>query len=252
MEQVDQARIAFRYEAEQTRPAIKQAQVLYFITKRAIDILLSILLLVIFSPVILFVAILVRLDSPGPAIYSQKRVGCKFHRVGKTLCREVRTFTFYKFRSMYYQADDGKHRAFMSAYIHNDKASMTSLQQVPVTGSDLYKLNGDDRVTRIGKILRKTSLDELPQLWNVLKGDMSLVGPRPAIPYEVEMYEPWHQRRLYTWPGLTGMWQVTKRNSCTFEDMVKMDLEYIENQSFWLDMTIMLRTPFAVLQRKCK
>lgn len=129
---------------------------------------------------------------------------------------------------------------------------MARLQKGTVEQGNEFKLNGDPRITRVGRILRKTSMDELPQFWNVLTGDMSLVGPRPAIPYEVEMYEPWHMTRLSTRPGLTGLWQVTARNSASFDDLVRIDLEYIEKQSFWLDLKILFMTPLAIFDRRGK
>lgn len=224
----------------------------YFLMKRVTDFLFSFIMLIILSPFIFLISLLIRMDSPGPAIYSQKRVGCRLSWKGKTLQKEVRLFTFYKFRTMYQNSDDSIHRRFITAYIHNDLEAMARLQQAAVEQGNEYKLNGDPRVTRIGKILRKTSMDELPQLWNVLTGDMSLVGPRPAIPYEVEMYEPWHMCRLSTLPGLTGLWQVTARNSASFDDLVRIDLEYIKKQSFWFDLKILLKTPLAILERKGK
>lgn len=223
----------------------------YFILKRAVDILISLLALILLTPFFLLIGFIIKVDSPGPAVYSQKRVGCKYHWKDGSYLSEVCTFTFYKFRSMYFKSEDTVHREFIAAYIHNDLSGMANLQQGPVEKSNRYKLSGDKRITPVGQLLRKTSLDELPQLWNILKGDMSLVGPRPAIPYEVEMYEPWHMQRLFALPGLTGLWQVTARNSATFDDMVRMDLEYIEKKSFLLDMKILIKTPFAVLDRKC-
>jgi lipopolysaccharide/colanic/teichoic acid biosynthesis glycosyltransferase len=251
MERTNNARAAFLEESAECIERSAREEQIYYFAKRVVDVIVALGLLIVLLPVFLVIAIIIRLDSDGPVIYSQKRVGCRIRRVGNTLRKEVYPFTFYKFRSMYAKSDEKAHKEFIAAYIRNDMAQMACLQQVPVTGNGLYKLNGDKRITRIGKYLRSTSLDELPQLWNVLKGDMSMVGPRPAIPYEVEMYEPWHRQRLYTIPGLTGLWQVTDRNSATFDEMVKLDLEYIENQSFWYDMKIMLKTPVAVVQRKC-
>ena len=223
----------------------------YYLEKRSLDILLSSVLLILLSPAMLLIGILIRLDSSGPAIYSQKRVGCKYHWWKRGCRKEARLFTFYKFRTMFQGADQQVHRDFIHAYIHNDLEEMKNLQHGTCTVENQYKLSGDSRITRIGGFLRKTSLDELPQLWNILKGDMSLVGPRPAIPYEVEMYEPWHLQRLCALPGLTGLWQVTARNSATFDEMVQMDLGYIERQSFLLDLVILIKTPLAVLDRRC-
>jgi lipopolysaccharide/colanic/teichoic acid biosynthesis glycosyltransferase len=223
----------------------------YFLEKRSLDILVSIVLMILLCPLMLLIGILIRLDSHGPAIYSQKRVGCKYHWWKGGCRKEACLFTFYKFRTMFQGADQQVHRDFIHAYIHNDLEEMKNLQHGTCTAENQYKLSGDTRITRIGGFLRKTSLDELPQLWNILKGDMSLVGPRPAIPYEVEMYEPWHLQRLCALPGLTGLWQVTARNSATFDEMVQMDLEYMARQSLLLDLVILIKTPLAVLDRRC-
>ena len=148
-----------------------------------------------------------------------------------------RVFLFYKFRSMRVGADDAVHREFQRQYIRGHPETNLGDSERPV-----YKLHGDDRITRVGRILRRTSLDELPQLFNVLRGDMSVVGPRPPIPYEVESYELWHRKRLDLKPGLTGLWQVSGRNRLPFEEMVRLDLYYIENWSLLLDLKIILRT----------
>jgi lipopolysaccharide/colanic/teichoic acid biosynthesis glycosyltransferase len=219
----------------------------HFACKRLLDILVAGIALVILSPVMLVIAILVVLDSPGPAIFKQERVGSRRRTDDQREAWEVSTFTFYKFRTMYRDTDADLHRTFFQAFIHNDRTGMVALQ-----GEDtqVRKLVHDPRVTRVGRFLRKSSLDELPQLWNVLKGEMSLVGPRPPVPYEVDMYEPWHHRRLETKPGLTGLWQVTARSSADFDEMVRLDIQYIERQSFWLDLKILLKTPVAVLSSK--
>ena len=146
---------------------------------------------------------------------------------------------------MYHNSDSSLHRTFMEAYIRNDCHGMAELH----SGDEkVLKLQRDPRVTRLGWLLRRTSLDELPQLWNVLTGSMSLVGPRPPIPYEVELYEAWHHQRLEAKPGMTGLWQVTARSYASFDRMVDLDVEYVESQSFWLDLRILLRTPLAVLR----
>jgi lipopolysaccharide/colanic/teichoic acid biosynthesis glycosyltransferase len=141
------------------------------------------------------------------------------------------------------------HQKYMEAYISGDEAKMSELQP-DVKSAKSYKLSGDPRITRMGKLLRRLSLDELPQLWNIIKGDMSLVGPRPPIPYEVEKYERRHLDRLAALPGLTGLWQVSGRCETTFEEMVQLDLEYIEKQSIWLDLKILLKTVPAVITAK--
>jgi len=223
----------------------------YYLLKRVVDVLISSVLLILAAPIMVFVAIAIKLDSRGPAIYCQDRVGCRYRWRNGQYKKEVSTFTFYKFRSMYHKTTDNIHREFIAAYIHHDVKRMASLQEGKTENGNKFKLNGDKRITRVGRFIRKTSLDELPQLWNVLKGEMSMVGPRPAIPYEVELYSPWHMHRLGAMPGLTGLWQVTARNSAAFDDMVRLDLEYIEKQSFWLDLKILILTPLAVLDRKC-
>ena len=223
----------------------------YYLIKRGVDVLISSILLVLLFPIGVLVALAIKLDSKGPAIYCSERVGCRYRWKDGVYKKEVEKFTFFKFRTMYHKTTDTIHREFIAAYIHNDAKRMASLQQGKVENGNLFKLNGDKRITRIGSFLRKSSLDELPQLWNVLRGEMSMVGPRPAIPYEVEMYAPWHLHRLAAMPGLTGLWQVTARNSASFDEMVRLDLEYIEKQSLWLDLKIMIFTPFAILDRKC-
>jgi lipopolysaccharide/colanic/teichoic acid biosynthesis glycosyltransferase len=219
----------------------------YHFFKRVLDLVVATLALVILSPVMALIAVLVVLDSPGPIIFAQKRVGSRrWSRDGFSYWRQT-VFTCYKFRSMVQDADPALHCAFFQAFIRNDHTSMVALQ-----GEDtqICKLVHDPRVTRLGRFLRRSSLDELPQLWNVLKGEMSLVGPRPPIPYEVDEYEPWHRRRLETKPGLTGLWQVTNRSAAEFDEMVRLDIRYVEHQSFWLDLKILLKTPLAVLSSK--
>lgn len=223
----------------------------YVVAKRGIDIFVSVTLLILLFPFFLLISLAIMLDSPGPAIFSQKRVGCRYQYRKGVYEREVCEFTFHKFRTMFHKVSEQLHREFIDAYIHNDLERMAALQQSPITEKTQFKLTGDPRITRIGGFLRKSSFDELPQLWNILKGEMSLVGPRPAIPYEVEMYEPWQMQRLAALPGLTGLWQVTARNSALFDDMVRMDLEYISKQSIWFDLVILLKTPFAVFDRRC-
>ncbi len=249
----------------------------YFACKRLLDILVAGSMLIVLAPLMLVVAILVKLDSPGSAIFAQERVCANRWTDGQLGWWEISTCTCYKFRSMRQNADSELHRAFVTAFIHNDQKSMTSMQrqyenEAPepahvfsqafihdddehVTTSEnennvVHKLVHDPRVTSLGRILRKTSIDELPQFWNVLKGDMSLVGPRPAIQYEVDEYDPWHLQRLETKPGLTGLWQVEARSSVDFDEMVRLDIWYIENQSFWLDLQILFKTPFALLSRR--
>jgi len=223
----------------------QQQRWFYFACKRLLDILIAGSALILLAPLMLVIALLIKLDSPGPAIFKQKRVGSKRRADGQRESWEVNTFTLCKFRTMCKDADPKPHRAFVQAFIRNDHKGMAALQ-----GEDIQtrKLVHDPRVTRLGRFLRRSSLDELPQLWNVLKGNMSAVGPRPAIQYEVDEYEPWHRQRLETKPGLTGLWQVTARSSADFDEMVRLDIQYIERRSFWLDLEILLKTPLVVLR----
>jgi lipopolysaccharide/colanic/teichoic acid biosynthesis glycosyltransferase len=200
---------------------------------RSADLVLAFLLLVLLLPVLLLIAAAVRLDSAGPALFRQRRVG-----------RGGRPFTVLKFRTMLAAADSAPHREYVSALISGEHA----------TGDDgeatLFKLACDERVTRIGEVLRRWSLDELPQLGNVIAGQMSLVGPRPAIDYEVDCYPAWYFERLSVKPGITGLWQVSGRNERTFEEMVRLDIEYVRRRSVWLYASILLKTPFVVLGRR--
>lgn len=197
------------------------------ILKRAVDIVGSLSAIILFSPVFIAIAIVAKLTSRGPLFFSQKRVG----RYGKE-------FNFYKFRTMYTNNDPQIHKEFVEKLIAGNVPDSTGV----------FKIKNDPRVTPIGRILRKTSLDELPQFFNVLKNDMSLVGPRPPLPYEFERYQTWHKRRvLELKPGLTGLWQVKGRSRTTFDEMVRMDIRYSLEQSFWLDMKILLQTPSAMV-----
>jgi len=188
--------------------------------------------LLLISPVWMLIALAIRLESPGPVLYRQQRIG-----------ENGRPFTMLKFRSMIANADDSLHQAHVTRLIQNN----VSLEELPEGEPASLKLARDPRVTRIGGLIRKTSLDELPQLFNVLRGEMSLVGPRPPIAYEVELYQDWHMRRLAAPPGMTGLWQVRGRNRVSFDEMVRMDLDYIEHQSFWLDLKLLMQTPLAIV-----
>lgn len=226
---------------------------LYFAAKRSLDVVVAAIALLVLSPLMLLVAALIKLDSPGPAIFTQKRVGLrrtngsKGKGPGSEVRWEVSTFDFHKFRTMKRDASADVHRAYVQAFIRNDREAMAAVQGADI---DVRKLLNDPRVTRLGAFLRKSSLDELPQFWSVLKGDMTLVGPRPALPYEVEAYQPWHRKRLEAIPGITGPWQVSARSSVDFDEMVKMDIDYIEHQSFWLDLKLLAQTPLAVLHSR--
>lgn len=202
-------------------------------TKRIMDVAGSLLALALFSPVFLAIAAAIKATSRGPIFFRQRRIG----QFGKS-------FTFLKFRSMYVNNDAGIHREYVKLLI----AGKAVKQPSNGNGDGHFKLTQDSRITRVGSFLRKTSLDELPQFINVLAGKMSLVGPRPPIPYEVESYAVWHRRRLLeVKPGITGLWQVSGRSRVKFDDMVRLDLQYARTWSPWMDIKILLRTPGAVV-----
>ena len=207
--------------------------------RRCLDLVGALTLILLLAPVMIGVAAAVRLDSRGPALFRQRRVG---HR--------ERQFTVYKFRSMRLDADEERHRQYVSALIGNGSGRNGDAAGGEDGGEDLYKLAVDDRITPVGRRIRSWSVDELPQLFNVVLGDMSLVGPRPAIPYEVESYPTWYAKRFAVKPGLTGLWQVSGRNQRTYEEMVTLDIDYAENRSFIGDLAILAKTPRAVLGRK--
>ena len=210
---------------------------LFSVTKRVMDMSGSLLLLTICSPLLLMVAIAVKLTSTGSILYRQQRVG----QYGKP-------FTFLKFRSMYADNDATVHKDYVMQLIAGRAERHPTNGNGNSDGAGVYKLTNDKRITRVGGFLRRTSLDELPQLLNVLTGEMSLVGPRPAIPYEVAAYQTWHRRRiLEVKPGITGLWQVNGRGRVQFDDMVRLDLRYARDWSPWLDLKILLRTPRAVI-----
>ena len=223
--------------AEEDEPAPEASlprNALYDALKRLFDIVSSATLLAMLAPVLLLIAALVKLKSPGPVLFRQVRVG-----------QRLKPFTMLKFRTMHVNADHGLHQAFVSQFINAGGPD----QQAGTPG--FFKLTNDPRITPIGAVLRKTSLDELPQLWNVLRGEMSLVGPRPALPYEVEQYKRWHTQRVFeAMPGITGLWQVGGRSRTTFDDMVRLDLRYARARSLWTDIKILLATPAAVFTGK--
>jgi lipopolysaccharide/colanic/teichoic acid biosynthesis glycosyltransferase len=204
------------------------------VIKRAMDIFGSALLVILFAPLLLIIAVAVKMSSRGPVLFRQDRVG-----------QYGRRFTFLKFRSMRADNDPSVHQEYVTKLIAGEAERMPSR----AAGEGVYKLAQDTRVTRLGRFLRKTSLDELPQFLNVLRGDMSLVGPRPPIPYELAAYQTWHRRRLLeVKPGITGLWQVTGRSRVKFDDMVRLDLRYAMSWSPWLDVKILARTPGAVIK----
>jgi lipopolysaccharide/colanic/teichoic acid biosynthesis glycosyltransferase len=208
----------------------------YLWLKRGMDIVISAAALTFLSPVLLLIALLIKRESEGPAIFTQERAGYHWRK------REHTVFRMHKFRSMYHNSDQTLHQQFIREW-----ANGSANERVDVEGRHWLKLTDDPRVTRIGRFIRKTSLDELPQLWNVLKGEMSLVGPRPVPLYEVEEYQEWHRRRLEATPGITCIWQVRGRGHSDLDEQVQMDLEYIENQSIWLDLKILVLTFPVVL-----
>jgi len=202
--------------------------------KRLIDIVFSSVVLIVCLPLFLWIALAIKASSKGPVFFRQRRIG----QYGKQ-------FVFLKFRSMYENNEVLVHKNFVTELF----AHTTLEKPLRDERNELYKTQNDNRFTRVGRFLRRTSMDELPQLLNVLKGEMSLVGPRPAIPYEVEIYQTWHRRRVLTAkPGITGIWQVAERSRVKFDEMVRMDLRYAMAWSPWLDLKILLLTPFAVFR----
>ena len=202
--------------------------------KRSMDVGVSTAVLVLCAPIFLIIAIAVKASSKGPVFFKQQRVG-----------QYGRSFTFLKFRSMHVGNDSSAHKEYVTRLIAG------TAERLSVAGNNqgVYKLTNDRRVTGVGKFLRRTSLDELPQLLNVLEGSMSLVGPRPAIPYEVAAYDTWHRRRLLeVKPGITGSWQVNGRSRVRFDEMVRLDLQYARSWSPWMDLMILMRTPWAVFR----
>lgn len=213
----------------------KRSKQIPLLLKRSIDFVGSLLALGILFPVFLSVALAIKLSSKGPVFFRQERVG----QGGKK-------FTFLKFRSMYANCDERAHKEYVTKFISQGQEGPANSENngEPV----VYKLKADCRITPIGNFIRKTSLDELPQFINVLKGEMSLVGPRPPIPYECEIYDIWHRRRLIeVKPGITGLWQVEGRSKSAFNDMVRLDLKYIREWSLWLDLKILLKTPWVMV-----
>lgn len=206
----------------------------YPVIKRWGDVLTAVTVLILLAPLLASIAVLIKIYSPGPVLYLQERVGYDSD------LGAPRPFKMYKFRSMHFNADTCRHREHMARIIQN--------KVKPPSPRYSLKMKGDSRVTGVGRILRKSSLDELPQLINVLKGDMSIVGPRPALPYEIEFYKEWHKDRLLAIPGLTGLWQVKARNRVSFDEMVRMDIYYIRHMSLGLDMKILVQTPLAVVK----
>src|SRR5271156_2380887 len=211
---------------------VKEKKKLSLLTKRVMDLVGASLAVAILSPAFLLLAVIIKLTSKGPIFFRQERVGQFGSR-----------FVFIKFRSMYVSTDAAIHKEYVRKFIVGKATS--AAQEGSKKG--VYKITNDPRVTWIGRLLRRTSLDEIPQFWNVLKGEMSLVGPRPPIPYEIEAYDIWHRRRLLeSKPGITGLWQVHGRSKTTFDEMVRLDLQYSRMWTPMLDVKILLQTPRAV------
>jgi exopolysaccharide biosynthesis polyprenyl glycosylphosphotransferase len=214
----------------------EEARKLQLKVKRVIDIVASLVGIILSTPLMLIIAVLIKLTSRGPVLFQQERLGF----FGKP-------FTFLKFRSMKIDSDESLHRDYVTKLIRGQHDDINR----GIGEQPLYKITDDPRITAFGKFLRKSSLDELPQFLNVLKGEMSLVGPRPPIPYECDQYERWHCRRfLEVKPGITGLWQISGRSTTTFDEMVRLDLAYVRNWSLWLDFKIILKTFWAVVSTK--
>lgn len=210
-------------------PHQSQARKTAHVLKRVIDIAGSLFLLCLLAPLMMVVALAIKLNSKGPVIFRHVRVG-----------QHGKPFSFWKFRSMYVDNDAAIHKDYVTNFISRGQPASET--------EPVYKITNDPRITPVGGFMRKTSLDEIPQLWNVLRGEMSLVGPRPPLPYELDCYALWHRRRIFeAKPGITGLWQVTGRSRTTFNEMVRLDLRYVQQWSIWLDIKILLQTPKAVL-----
>jgi exopolysaccharide biosynthesis polyprenyl glycosylphosphotransferase len=214
-----------------TRPITFRSLNLSDLCKRALDLVLSTLAVLLLFPLLLLLIVLIRLDSPGPVFFRQQRVG-----------KDGKLFTCLKFRTMHHNADQAVHREAIKRFANGEALSDDADAR--------FKLTNDRRVTRVGSLLRRTSLDELPQLFNVLSGEMSLVGPRPAIPYELDFYKDWYHNRHNVKPGITGLWQVYGRSRVDFDEMMRLDVEYATRPSLWLDVKLILFTvPALLLQR---
>lgn len=220
--------------------SLARDRALYYACKRLIDVVTAAILLVLAAPLMLLIALLIFLDSGWPVIFAQERVGALHWNHSGYAYWQRTLFTCYKFRTMIRNADPSLHQAFVKAFVHGN------VEPCDKTHSQ-FKLTNDPRVTCFGRLLRKSSLDELPQLINVLKGEMSMVGPRPVPQYEVAEYKSWHFERLAAIPGLTGLWQINGRCQVSFDEMAKMDIEYARHPSLWLDIKIMFLTVPAVL-----
>jgi lipopolysaccharide/colanic/teichoic acid biosynthesis glycosyltransferase len=207
---------------------VRRRDLVYAAAKRTLDMIVAATLLLVLLPIFAVIAIAIRIETNGPVLYRGDRVG-----------RFGRPFTMVKFRSMRANCDQAAHAAFVRDLLQEG------------TKCDVYKVPNDPRITRVGAFLRRTSLDELPQLWNVLRGDMSLVGPRPDVPYAVDKYADWMHRRLDAKPGMTGLWQVSGRSRLSLLEMYRLDVAYVNSASLASDIRILVRTPAALLVRNC-
>jgi len=220
------------YQVQTRYVAVPFKRLYEFFIKCAFDMTATFIAFVLLWPIMFLIALLIKLDSPGPALFVQKRIG-KWNR----------PFNIYKFRTMAHNLDDSAHRKFMQSFVRGEFGKGND-------GKTIYKPFNDSQVTRVGRILRKTSLDELPQLLNVLRGEMSLVGPRPNVPYEVEAYKEWHKERLSVLPGITGLAQVNGRSSLDFDQIARYDIEYARRMNLRMDIKVLLSTVTSVF--KCK
>jgi exopolysaccharide biosynthesis polyprenyl glycosylphosphotransferase len=212
-----------RPDEEPAEEFVIREPIAYRIAKRVFDLLVALAALVLLVPIIPLIAVMIKLDTPGPVFFRQQRVG-----------RRGRSFAFYKFRSMFVDADERK-----------KEVEALNEQDGPV-----FKVRSDPRVTDVGRFLRRSSLDEIPQIFNVVKGEMSIVGPRPPLPSEVLRYQPWHRRRLEVTPGITCLWQISGRSHLSFNEWMRLDMEYLKQRSFRADLIILVKTIPAVIARK--
>jgi lipopolysaccharide/colanic/teichoic acid biosynthesis glycosyltransferase len=219
--------------AEATAEILERQRALTLVVCRILDLLIASAALILCAPIIAVACVLIRLESPGPAIFAQRRLG-----------RDRRLFTVHKLRTMSNSASPAVHREYIDQLINGAEETHSDGSR------ELYKLTNDERVTRVGRFLRRTSLDELPQLFDVLRGPMSLVGPRPVIPYEADLYPSEYDRRFAVKPGLTGLWQVSGRNECSYREMVALDISWVERQSIWGYLAIVARTPWVLLRSR--
>jgi lipopolysaccharide/colanic/teichoic acid biosynthesis glycosyltransferase len=203
-------------------PVIRE-RLLYAVPKRVFDLAVGLLILGLVVPIVPLIALMIKFDSPGPVFYRQERVG-----------RGGRLFRFYKFRSMYAEAD----------------RRIAELEHLNEQEGPVFKMKSDPRITPVGRFLRRSSMDEIPQVFNVLRGEMSIVGPRPALPVEVARYQPWHRRRLEVKPGITCLWQIAGRSHIGFEEWMRLDMEYLRTRSLGTDLVIFLKTVPAVMARR--